>query len=896
MATITTSTSTSALGLSPSASSIERDAKSGYLWALVRRSSSGAWGMFRSTNNGTSWADPGTGSDAVPSTALETSGVFIDADGYAHITYRTYGAVSGVTGNQDILWYRRGTPSSTRQAWTWNTATRLGYQSAASAGATLTGLDTVAFKHPKGGWVIFCAAGYTSGTSQGYRLYWALISTANVVTVQSAPSAAQNLGDVTGRTAPSLDFRHTGDGKTASSTPDVWVSHGKATSRVARHAWNGTNWTYGSVTVPAAPGATLDHRAARWDGTRFLVAQPSADDNTVPVVYERDASNTVWTTRVGLTHPQGVLRSVAITYLPTGDFIVYGVGTTDATVWQSQYSRASATWGPWVQVLATVLTSVGNYSVRRGASNSKIDTVTETGVTPFTIANQQAAVVRAPTAPTWTQTGVAKDNVAVDVNAALPLLWKFNDPDTADTQSAYALSRQIGTAAVAYWRASDSTWQTTEVKNPSSVASVTLPTGWGADADANHVFKVKTWDSADLSSPYGAAITLIPSAKSNPVLVQPLAGGVLPTSTYDIKWTNASQKEFRIVVSGQGDWDTGWIAGTEDKASSLHKVLGGSATPGFVFENGGSYKITLQTKNRESMLSDVVTVNVTVSYTLPALPTISLAPVSGGINVAVINPVPTGTQPFVVGIDLYRGDANGNGQIIARSGSDLLALTDYAVASGVDYYYWATLTGDNGASITSGPDGTFDVAGGNPAMHTLTENFPTATLDSTKWAPSTANVQPVVGSLRITPTTVYPTLQSKNRFNLNNSYLWAKVVCPTTGNGSFETELIAYADDNNRALIYVSGGGLAAQVRVAGVNTNLNFGAYNPVTHAYLRISQSGNQTLFATSPDGVAWTIQGRITSTLDVTAVAVQLQAGYYGTEAPGQYAVFDNINVTS
>jgi len=137
-----------------------------------------------------------------------------------------------------------------------------------------------------------------------------------------------------------------------------------------------------------------------------------------------------------------------------------------------------------------------------GATGDKTATVGAFGP----VCGQQVAILVGndpPNAPTIDAPG---DGTDAAVTASLTVDWTFDDPDAGDTQSAYALSRTIATVTT-YWRASDSTWQPTEVKNTATSTAVALPVGWGAAGDVVG-FEVKTWDVSDVSGPYSLAVTV----------------------------------------------------------------------------------------------------------------------------------------------------------------------------------------------------------------------------------------------------------------------------------------------------------------------------------------------------------------------------------------------------
>jgi hypothetical protein len=282
--------------------------------------------------------------------------------------------------------------------------------------------------------------------------------------------------------------------------------------------------------------------------------------------------------------------------------------------------------------------------------------MTSGGGSPWTCSNVILAVNFAPTAPTWvygTGTTPALSGAAFDVSTSLRLDWAFNDPSPTDTQGSYALSRQIGAAAIQYWRTSDSTWQAAEVQDSSITSEVTLTTGqWlgaGGASDPAHVYKVKTWDAGGLASVYSSGLSVIPSTRVDPTLTGPTAAQVLNAGMVTATWTVAQQSAFRVtvtdVVSGAVVWDSGFVTST----TLTYDVP-------TVLPNGFAGSLTLQTKNLQGLTSVTRTVAFTVVFVEPVGPVVSAivaAPTSGGINVTVTQGAAAGTQPATVQMDLW---------------------------------------------------------------------------------------------------------------------------------------------------------------------------------------------------------------------------------------------------
>lgn len=548
MATITTSTQ--AQGLSyPSASYMDRSPVSGNL-AVVVRLTSGELRVYQSVNNGTSWTDTTAGFNR--SNLQEWSGLFIGTDGYVHIAYRVY-----ESGNDKIYYRRAGLNDS--NVLVWDSEVLVSSVSVGASGAVYQGVDVISVKIGDA-YYVHLAVGTTSGSNVGvtmfsvkitYEYSWFFFPYWAYTVSNSLISGTRSWFVVgSGRVTPALDFRHNGDAHT-SSVPDLWVAFGRAQTCIARISYGSGKWTGSTLIALATPTTAMDANPGRFDGSRFLV--PSLNGSKVDV-YERDLSNTTTQLRQSPTHTTGVVKYVAIDYVPsTGDFRLFAVGTSTAVLYYVDYVRATNSWGAWTSAALTIVNN-NNFGTRRGAyGNARFDLYTQTGSSPYTLSGTHQLLAFAPNTPVWLTptTGSAQD-----VGAALTLTWQFSDVNPSDTQSAYAISRQIGAGALAYWNAGTSTWDVAEVQNSSATSAVTLPIAWGLDADATHVYKVKVWDATSLPSGYSSGLSIIPSVPLTPSIITP---GFLATNVITDTFTRVASTLNGTTpdVSPSTSWVTG---------------------------------------------------------------------------------------------------------------------------------------------------------------------------------------------------------------------------------------------------------------------------------------------------------------------------------------------------
>lgn len=643
MATVATSTQNPVLQY-PSQTFIDRNPVDGYLYVLIKGTTANTFDVYRSTDNGGSWA---LYVSLTRANVREIGSIFITNVQWLHWCYRTN------EGGQDRVYWRRLNLTNA----TWGAEVLTGAPSNGGVADSIhTGLDLMVVV-TQGQEFIAIAVGTKIGTNYGVTLYGVRINTTGVAAYNNEAvflGKRQWLHPVSaGPIVPSIDIEHNGDGK--SGTPHLWVTWGTSIVYAVKLAWQ---WRWqgpnsASKVDDAIP--TQVQIAGRWIGDRFVVVLPHSTAQNRVVLNTRTASNSGNSiTSQSNVHPAGNVKNCSFSYdSVTRDVRVYAIGTSNNDLYYADRIAATGVWTSWNTVSTTdILGTVPNqYSIRRGSlkTRARYDVITAHATpTPNTVVHTAQALTYAPNAPEWNFTGIGYPNgAAADVALALPLDWTFSDPDPNDTQTAYAISRQIGVGALSYWRASDSTWQAAEVKNVSGTSLVTLASGWGSTSDAPHHYKVKTWDSADVAGPYGDELTLIASGKINPTIDVPAESAVIGSSSVTLEWTVSEQTQFkvRLVILGVELFNSGWITST-DREYVIPWVLA----------SGFNYSAFLQTRNNENLVSTEDQVNFSVSFVAPPVGSIVPTPVpaDGAIRLVVTNPAPVGTQPAFISQEIWR--------------------------------------------------------------------------------------------------------------------------------------------------------------------------------------------------------------------------------------------------
>lgn len=659
MATITTTTATSGFSY-PVQSCMDRSPITGELW-VVAKTATTTIALFKSTDNGASWGSQGSFTRA---NLTDLGEMRIDQAGdHIHLTYQTFQS------SEDRVYYKRIDIRS-------GTADLGAGEMFINAGNALNDHDNLSasavapYKNPDGSYAVVVAVAFHGTTHSGLEFFGVSIKNDGLFTtylnngiIKDTREYSSDGNDTS--VSVSLDFEHNGDGVTV-ATPNLWAGWQiNGVVNCLKLSWQGykSGWktpTYEPQVATGRPG-TRDI-PARWDGARFMLLSKNSSDGTKMDVYERNTANTGNTVkRTTPSHTTGVITQSMLSYNHvTKDLRVFAVGTSTAVVYYIDFNRLAGTWGSWVVANATAAIA-GEWGVRRSTyGTNAFDVYHQTGAgSPWTLSNYILGVNFAPTAPTWitgTAGTVTTNGAAFDVSSSLLLDWNFNDPNATDTQGWFALSRQIGVAAVQYYRTSDNTWQVAEVQNASATSSITLTTGqWlggGGAADPAHVYKVKTWDAAGQPSTYSDALSLVPSTRVDPTLTAPTASQVLNSGLVVANWTCADQASYKVTLTNVA---TGVLVHDSGFINDPGGLTSGYSVP-LILPDGFSGSLTLQTKNGEFLPSVIRTVAFSVDFVEPVAPAVVpvAAAASGGINVTITQAAPTGAQPATNKLSIWR--------------------------------------------------------------------------------------------------------------------------------------------------------------------------------------------------------------------------------------------------
>ena len=207
MATIATTTDTAPF-IYPSTTYFDRDPNTGYLYCMTKSSTATWYTLYRSTDNGGTWAAYST---LVRANIVELGPIFIGTDSRIYFCYRTNES------SQDRIYFQR----EDQVAWGGEVLVASA-ANGGSAGSVYTGMD-LAITMYGGNVYVAVAVGTVSGGSQGVTVFGVYIDSQQQASANSTivVGTTQWLMTGSGRITPAIDFEHQGDNRTAGAVESV---------------------------------------------------------------------------------------------------------------------------------------------------------------------------------------------------------------------------------------------------------------------------------------------------------------------------------------------------------------------------------------------------------------------------------------------------------------------------------------------------------------------------------------------------------------------------------------------------------------------------------------------------------------------------------------------------
>lgn len=584
----------------------------GTLWALLV--DTGRARFFSSGDGGNTWAiSAGSDLDLGQGTAVPS--FFIDADGYAHVSFVQWDK------NPQIVMYARGVPR-TGGGWSWTTK-------AISPAGGRVGVDSdiVAFRNGTG-WVVWVTWTYDSGAN-GARVSKLSVAASGSITVDSTAH-----GPASGFEAfqvKSIEFAHTGDGKTPSASPHVYLFVSSATggnTYVHKATYSSGNWTWGSpltietsVTVPNTVFCSV------YDGSRDFMVWTTNGTSLKGAEWDGTAGSVTTRNPPAMPGGTGSVLGISLACDPTtGDIYLAAYGGTNGNIIYVKFTRGTTTWGSWTTaVTRTAYSEDGDLQLVRHPPRDSIDMIWSEGTSSHTIKSQQLlSLTRAPGTPTLLSPA---NGARVDLAAGYTFKWQYNAVSPGDTQQAWAFRRQFGGGPTTeYWNVSTQAWQSGEVYNTTDTTNpyqVSFPSGkW--TTGTTYSWSVRTKSSTGANSSYAANRTVTASLAPTVVVTSPVGisyGSSTPLVTWNYTSVAAQQTyEVRIVptlgvtIDPNNPSPSTWTSGVVTSAIGRSVRIGTSLT------DGTAYRAYVQSVDANTVASPWSYTDFTLSLQPPAGP------------------------------------------------------------------------------------------------------------------------------------------------------------------------------------------------------------------------------------------------------------------------------------
>ena len=229
------------------------------------------------------------------------------------------------------------------------------------------------------------------------------------------------------------------------------------------------------------------------------------------------------------------------------------------------------------------------------------------------------------------------------------LSWQYNAGSANDTQSAYQIIVE---------RQSDSFQMWDSGKVVSTALSATYA-GTALVYDVEYQWRVKSWNQADLDSPYATTVIFKTSELPVVAITYPTDTSTIPSNTPTVTWTY-SDPESTVQVSYQ------LIVHADDGITVLHDTgdtLGTDTSyqiPDGIMVSNQSYFITVILQDGDGLYSTPVQHAFDVVFLAPAQPTISTTVDNAGIvdvNITINQPPTDGW--YADTISLYKSNDGG---------------------------------------------------------------------------------------------------------------------------------------------------------------------------------------------------------------------------------------------
>lgn len=592
-------------------------APDGTMWAgLVTAGSPGSMKFFRSSNGGSTWAYA-SGSDLPLSQSTAVPSLFIDGDGFAHVSWITW------ANNPQQVMYARGVPAG-GGGWRWTIRKispalgRLGVDS-----------DVIAFRAGSG-WVAWVSWNADSGghTSR------VRISASGAVDVEATISGPHSGGS--GYQLGSMEFAHVGDGKTPAANPDIYYTNFRQGSNgpinINRARYSGGSWTWEApVQVASSVNILRTALVTVFDGTRLVGAYVPANSSTISVFEWTPGGSVVSRNPPGPPGGIGMVPGISMSIDPqTNDVYLAFYDVTDGDIRWSKLTRSSNTWSAWAVAASLSPPSGGEdgkINLVRHPPRDSVDMLYATGggANWSIFSMQLVPLVRAPSAPSLIS---PPSGALLDLGQGGNFSWRYNPVSPGDTQAGWYFRRKASGGSDEYWNEATKSWQGSAALNVGDAAGVAFPAGkW--TSGTTYVWSVRTRSSTGSDSAW--ANDRIVTATSAPVVVVtgPI-GIVYGESTPLIEWTYTGldpQRSFDVAVFTEAQMAaSGFDPATSDATwrTWSSSAIARSARVGVALADGVGYYAFARATSSIGVTSAWSSVSFGISINPPIGPVVEL--------------------------------------------------------------------------------------------------------------------------------------------------------------------------------------------------------------------------------------------------------------------------------
>jgi len=367
----------------------------GVLWSFIQpqENSINVVYCYYSTNGGSTWTQA-TGSQLTNYTGSVTqsyqraSSFFIDADDNCHAVFKDM--------SDGRLYYKRGTPNAGRTTWLWSSGLLLYTNTATNYP------DIVAFRDPadNGGWKAHIVSAYADASGNAVSYFRVNITSGATISLDTSVGldpGGIGYGVPNVYTFPSIDFQHTGDGKTPVASPALFAAWSAGSAgpgrgiRYRKASYSVGSWTWGADQTINDTVYIPNNNNNIWvqsifDGSdSYVIYTGLGSGNYYMQIMKRDAADTTTTT----VYDSHAFSGTAGTFGGGASYDgsnIYFVGTSydDSRLNLYKFNLSGATVA--VTMLDLKRATYGNFSVRRGSTGGTVDWIyCDSATSPYSI-------------------------------------------------------------------------------------------------------------------------------------------------------------------------------------------------------------------------------------------------------------------------------------------------------------------------------------------------------------------------------------------------------------------------------------------------------------------------------------------------------------------------------